>query len=280
MKLAQAPVLLALTLSAALACAKPPQRVMSLSLCTDQLVLNLLPPSRITSVTYLSRDRDQSYLNAMAWRVGVNHADPEEVVRQRPDLVIAGTFARPDTRRLLRAVGVPVLELPPPDSFDDIRRQMRKLGHVLGVEARAEELVRHMDATLARLAQESPKRRISIVGWDGGGSVPGKGTLFDAIVTAAGAVNLGAQPGVDSTRFDTEQLLMIHPDLLAYGDASITHPALYNSPLRHPLVQRLYRGRQVAYPELLYSCGLPQSADAAAQLRRVMLSAMAGSSPP
>lgn len=256
--------------------AATPQRIMSLSVCTDQLLLDLLPPERIVSVTYLSRDRSQSYLNEKAWRVGVNHGDPEEVVRERPDLVIAGTFAKPDTRRLLKSVGIAMLELPPPEDFGAIRRQTLQLGQVLGVQARARELVRQMDTTLAQLQSQTATHRISIIGWDGGGSVPGQGTLFDAIITAAGAVNLGARPGLDSTRFDTEQLLMIHPDLLAYGDADIADPALHNSPLGHPLVQRLYRGRQVIYPELLYSCGLPQSAEAAAQLRRVMLAALAG----
>jgi hypothetical protein len=39
-------------------------------------------------------------------------------------------------------------------------------------------------------------------------------------------------------------------------------------------VRRLYAGRQITYPETLYSCGLPQSADAARDLRRAMLDVM------
>jgi len=272
-------VLLMLFASAAHAGAAAPRRVMSLSLCTDQLLLDLLPPQRIVSVTYLSRDRHQSWLSAAAWKVGVNHGRAEEVVRERPDLVVAGDFTSPDTRRLLKSVGIPVLELPPANSFEDIRVQLRALGRALGAAARAEALLQQMDATLSALRATAPRRRITIVGWDGGNDVPGQGTLFNAIITAAGAVNLGAQPGLQSGHFDTEQLLMTHPDLLAYGDADIADPALHNGPLRHPLVQRLYRGRQVIYPELLYTCGLPQSAQAAVQLRQVMLSALAGRPP-
>ena len=269
---------LALGLLAGQAEASPPQRVMSLSLCTDQLLLDLLPPERITSVTYLSRDHRQSYLSTAAWQVGVNHGNAEEVVQQRPDLVLAGTFTSPDTRRLLKSVGIPVLELPPANSFDDIRVQTRALGQALGVETRAESLLQQMDHTLSALAATTAPS-ITVVGWDGSGGVPGRGTLFDAIISAAGAVNLGAQPGLDSTRFDTEQLLMTRPDLLAYGDSDAADPALHNSPLRHPLVQNLYQGRQLIYPELLYSCGLPQSAQAAAQLRQVMRAALNGKPP-
>ncbi|MEJ0006990.1 MAG: hypothetical protein WDM77_11640 [Steroidobacteraceae bacterium] len=35
-----------------------------------------------------------------------------------------------------------------------------------------------------------------------------------------------------------------------------------------------YAGRQLIYPELLYSCGLPQSAQAAVQIRQYMQAAL------
>lgn len=266
-----AALLTAALLAGQRAAAEVPRRVMSINLCSDQLVLALLPPSRITSVTYLSRDRDESYLSAEAWKVGVNHGTAEEVVSQRPDLVIAGSYTTPATRLLLEQAGIPLLALPPANDFQEIRQETREVGHAVGADARAEQLIRQMDATLAELAATAPKRSITIVGWDGGGSVPGRGTLFNAIITAAGAVNLGASPGLRSTRFDTERLLFVHPDLLAFGDATIAAPAMRNAPLMLPLVRHLYAGREIVYPELLYRCGLPQTAQAAVQIRRKML---------
>ncbi len=255
-------------------CAAPPQRVMSISLCSDQLLLDLLPPSRITSVTYLSRERNESYLNDEAWKVGVNHGTAEDVVRERPDLVLAGTYTTPDTRRLVKAVGIPMMELPPANTFEEIRDQTRELGHALGADAQADGLIRRMNTTLAQLAATAPKRRITIVSWDGGGSVPGRGTLDDAIFRAAGAVNLGAEPGLRSVQFDTERLLLAHPELLAFGDATTTTPSLRSGIFAQPVVRQQFAGRMITYPELLYSCGLPQSADAAVQLRRAMLAAL------
>jgi iron complex transport system substrate-binding protein len=261
-------------LLAAHATAVPPQRVMSINLCSDQLLLNLLPPERITSVTYLSREPYESYLSAAAWQVGVNYGLAEEVVRDHPDLVLAGLYTTPDTRHLLKSVGMAVMELPPANNFAEIREQTRQVAHAVGADEQAERLIRRMDATLAQLAATAPKQPITVVGWEGGGAVPGRGTLNDAIFTAAGAVNIGAAPGLRSVRFDAEQLLMSHPDLLAFGDATIATPALRNAPLALPVVRRLYAGRQIVYPELLYDCGLPQSADAAVQIRRVMLAAL------
>lgn len=261
-------LVLALPVTAA---APAPRRVMSINVCADQLVLALLPPSRITSVTYLSRDPDESFLSPEAWRVGINYGTAEEVVSERPDLVIAGSETTAVTRRLIREAGIALLTLRPANDFQDIRALTGLVGRAVGEDVKAEALIRRMNATLARLAATAPQRRITIVGWDGSGSVPGRGTLFNAIVTAAGAVNLGASPGLRSTRFDTEQLMFVHPDLLAFGDADIAAPSMRNGPLRQPLVRRLYAGRTIVYPELLYNCGLPETAAAAVQIRREML---------
>lgn len=250
-----------------------PRHVMSINLCADQLLLDLLPPERITSVTYLSRQPNESYLSEAAWKVGINYGGAEEVVQQRPDLVIAGLYTTADTRALLKSVGIALLELPPANSFQDIRDVTRALGRAVGATERAESLIQHMDATLAQLAATAPASPITVVGLEGG-SVPGAGTLFNAIVQAAGAANLGAAPGLLGSRFDAEQLLLAHPDLLAFGDASIAAPALHNSTITAPVVQRLYAGREIVYPELLYSCGLPQTADAAVQIRQMMLNVL------
>ena len=256
-----------------------PQRVTSLNLCSDQLLLELLPPDHIASVTYMSRESYQSYRTAEARRVGVNHGQAEQIVAERPDLVIAGLYTTPQTRFLLKSVGIPLLELPPANNFQEIRDITRRVAHAVGADEQAERLIRQMDDTLARLAATKPSRPITIIGWDGGGYVPGKDTLFDAIVSAAGAVNVGAAPGLRSGGVDTERLLMLHPDLLAFGDATLAAPALHTAPLFNPAVRRMYRGRAIRYPELLYSCGLPESAQAALQIRRVMLQVLGSKTP-
>jgi iron complex transport system substrate-binding protein len=256
--------------------AAAPQRVMSLNLCSDQLLLDLLPPDRITSVTYLSREPNKSYLSAAAYQVGINHGAAEEVVSQRPDLVIAGIYTTPATRLLIKQVGIPLLELDSANNFQQIRDITRRIGRAVGAEAKAEELLQKMDATLAQLAATAPRQPIRIVGWNGAGSVEGTDTLFDAIISAAGAINLGAMPGLRATYFGTEQLLMVHPDLLAFGDATVATASLHSAPILHPAVRARYAGREIVYPELLYSCGLPESAQAALQIRQVMQQVLHG----
>jgi iron complex transport system substrate-binding protein len=255
-----------------------PRHVMSLSVCTDDLLLDLLPPERIASVTYLSRDPSNSYLWAQAAKVGINHGYAEEVVAEKPDLVLAGTYTTPATRMLIKKLGMPMLELPPANNFDEIRAQTRTVAHALGRDAVAASLIARMDTTLKQLESTKPSRVIRVAGWSGGGSVPGKGTLFDAILRAAGGVNIASDEGESYTAFDIEQLLRARPDILAYGEDSVS-PSLRSDEAQHPIILKLYARRRISYPNALYSCGVVESADAAVALRASLFDAMRNTNP-
>jgi iron complex transport system substrate-binding protein len=262
----------------ALAEAPGPQHVMSLSMCTDALLLELLPPSRIASVTYLSREPSNSYLWPQAAKVAVNHGNPEEVLAERPDFVLAGTYASPSARALVKMTNIPILEVPPADDFDEIRSITRAVAHALGRDAAAEALIGKMDATLRHLNSTRPDRLIRVAGWNGDGTVPGRGTLFDAILTAAGGINIASRDGGRDGSFDLEQLLAARPDVIAYGSDTSTTPSLHTDAALHPLILKLYAGRRVSYPSALYGCGVVESADAAVALRASLLLAMSGGS--
>ncbi|HEY2465481.1 MAG TPA: ABC transporter substrate-binding protein [Steroidobacteraceae bacterium] len=252
-----------------------PQHVMSLSMCTDDLLLELLPPERIASVTYYSRDRGNSYQWPQAAKVRINWGTVEEVLAEKPDLVLAGTYTTPAARSLLKKFHWPLLEVPPAADFDEIRAVTRQVAHVLRREAVGEALIEKMDATLQQLAASRPRQIIRVAAWGEGRSIPGKGTLFDAILNAAGGVNIAASPdGGAYASFEVEQLIAAHPDILAYASDIADTPGLNTELAQHPLIRRLYSGRTVTYPGALYSCGVVESADAAVALRSSLLHAM------
>jgi iron complex transport system substrate-binding protein len=253
------------------------QHVMSLSMCTDDLLLDLLPPERIASITYYSRDPSNSYQWPQAAKVAINWGTVEEVLAEKPDLVLAGTYTTPAARALLKQLHLPLLEVPPAEDFDQIRTVTRLVAHALDRDAAGEALIARMDSTLRELAASKPAQNIRVAAWGEGGSIPGKGTMFDTILTAAGGVNIAAS--IDSrayTSFDVEQLLLARPDVLAYASHITDTPGLNTNLAQHPLILKLYSGRSVTYPSALYSCGVVESAGAALALRASLLQAMRG----
>ncbi len=123
------------------------------------------------------------------------------------------------------------------------------MARALGETQAGERLIAAMDATLRDLATNKPQQIIRVASWNGGGAVPRKGSLFDAILTAAGGVNIAASlPNTRDGSFDIEQLLMAHPDVLAYGTDANKSPALRDDADQHPLIMKLYARRRVYLP--------------------------------
>jgi len=252
-----------------------PQRVMSLNACTDQLVLLIASPERIRSVSYLAaRSAATAQIRQLAQKTPVNHGLAEEILAEAPDLVIAGPYTSLPAQQLARRSGVRVLDVDAAHSVADIRRITRQVAGALGEPARGEALIRRMDAQLAVLDRTRPARPIRAIGWNGAGRVPGKQSLFDAVLTAAGGVNLGAGRGAFEQNLDLEQLLALRPrpDLLLYTAADQTAPTLETAAVQHPILRQTYGGRRLAVPD--YACGTPQIADQALALRQQMLAAL------
>ncbi|WP_068874216.1 MULTISPECIES: ABC transporter substrate-binding protein [unclassified Phenylobacterium] len=260
-----AAIALAAALSSETVAAKP-QRILSMNQCTDLLVLQLVPKARIAGVTYLARDGARSLFPGAADGIAVNYGTPEDIIRFRPDLILSGDFSLAVTRRLAREVGAPIVEVKGARSFDDVRQALRQVGAAVGEPARAEALVRRMDAQLASLAAHPPPRPVRVVAWDGGATVPGTDTFANRIFAAAGAVNIAARPGAIYTSFDVERLLAANPEALLFGGDG--RPLLQNDEAQHRVVRRIFAGRRIPYPEAAFNCGLPQSAAAAVELRR------------
>lgn len=248
-----------------------PGRIMSLKICTDELLMELVPPSRIASVTFLSQESAALKLWPQAARIPINHNSAEEVLAIRPDLILTDSFTTPQMRRLLSQSGARIVEVPPAENFEQIRAATRLVGDAVGERPRADALIAQMDRALNDLAADKPKRAIRVMGWGGGGFVPGRLTLFNAVLEAAGGVNIAANDGY----YDVEGLIASRPDVLAYGDDYIDTPSLRVDQNAHPVLLKLFARRRIVYPSALFNCGVPRSALAAVQLRDQLNAAMA-----
>jgi iron complex transport system substrate-binding protein len=247
---------------------RPPQRIMSMMQCNDLLVLAMVPKQRIASVTYLAHDAVAAIMPGADRGIAINHGTAEDIIRQQPDLILAGAYSTPTARRLAKTVGARLVEIPPVNSFEDIRQVTRQVGALVGEPAKAERMIAQMDATLADLAAHRPKRAVTVAAWSGADSVPGKGTLIDEMIRLAGGTNIAAKlENAHYSSFGVEELLAAKPDAILQGRNDWTAPSLRGALAGHPLVKRLYTGRSITYPVPAVVCGMPQTADVVRGLR-------------
>lgn len=266
------PALLAAALFAlpAPADAQPaPERVVSINVCTDQLAMMIAGEGQLHSVSMLARDRNSSVMAAEAEAFAINHAQAEEIFLMRPDLVLAGTFSSRATVGLLRKLGVAVEEFAPATSFDDIRRDIRRVGALLRREEQAAALVAELDAGLAGLAALPASGR-SVALYESNSYTAGKGTLADEIFRTAGLVNVAERLGIaGGGRVPLEMLITARPDILARASSDYGAPALAQENFSHPAFAALEaRSLAVAVPVAHMICGAPFTLEAASVLRR------------
>ena len=139
--------------------------------------------------------------------------------------------------------------MPPAENFDQIRATVRLVAKAVGEQARGEALIAHMDAELAELAAHRPHHVLTVAEWGGGGYVPGRGGLFDTILTAAGARNV--ERG-SFGYYDVESLIAANPDALIYGDTYAGTTSLRADQDLHPALMQRYAGRRISIQPALW----------------------------
>jgi iron complex transport system substrate-binding protein len=240
--------------------------IMSLKVCTDELLLDLVPIDRIASVTFLSREKASLAQWPQGAKVAVNHNTAEEILSTHPDLILTDSFTAPGLRAILAKSGARVLEVPPADNWEQIRAVTRQVAQAVGEEARGEALIAKMDATLRDVAAHRPSRPVTVADWGGGGFVAGTGGLFDVLLTTVGARNI--ERG-SFAYYDVETLLAKNPDALVYGNSYAGTASLRADQDLHPALMRRYAGRRVSYSGL-YGCGVPETAEVARRLQQAL----------
>jgi iron complex transport system substrate-binding protein len=246
------------------------KRIVSLNLCADELVLRLADRDNIASVTWLSRDPDNSNVASLAAQVPVNHGLAEEVIALDPDLVVAGLHTGRSAVALLRRTGFPLIELAVPRSLDEIREQIRTVAGAVGEPQRGERMVTEMDDRLAGFAQAAPAIRRRALVLNPNSFTAGSNSLADKIMAAAGLANLAPALGVGNYgRVPLETVVTARPDLLIIDARRDGPPSWATELLRHPVLAALGKTRLVVLPSRLWTCGGPAVVEAVARLAQV-----------
>ncbi|MEW8505511.1 MAG: ABC transporter substrate-binding protein [Candidatus Thiodiazotropha sp.] len=260
---------LLILLSSLATAAEPPQRVVSVNLCSDQLLLMLADPEQVASVSYLSRDTDSSFVADQANSYPVNRARAEEIIRLRPDLVLVTPHDNPRLRTTLEQLGYPLHSLSLGHSFNDIVEDIRQLATRLSQRERGESLIQQMQQRLRSKAEE-PTHPPTAIFLQPRGYTSGSDTLQDEALRLAGWRNLATQHGVKGySPVPLEKVLYWQPETIFTSTYSGSGDSLAERQLRHPALQRLLANNpMVEIPYKHWICPGPMLADAVELLQK------------
>lgn len=257
-----------------------PQRVVSLNLCTDQIVMMLVPPERIAAVSRLSLDADMSVMAHRAQSLTVTSGMAEEILTLKADLVIAGTFTTRPTLALLKRLGYRVVKVGPAYSLDQIRKNIATIAEAVGEVGKGAALIDRFDKRRAGFLHALPKVRPVAAAYYASNYTSGSATLVDDIIRSAGFRNLASDMGMSGTaRLALEHLITLNPDLVVLGHTRAQYQTVTAENLKHPAFKAMLETvAHVTVPDRLTICGTPHTLDAVERLigARSTIAARAG----
>lgn len=246
-----------------------PQRIASLGLCTDQVLLMLVDRSRIVTVNHQAANPAVSYMVDAVHGIPLNQGTAEEIIPFQPDLVISTSFASPDSVRMLRALGYRVELMPLPTSVAGIHDMLLQAGEWFGETEKARALVARMDATIAEAQarnRDKPVRKAII--YSPNGYTIGADTLEHDVLLQAGYRNLAAEMGISHFKqISLETLVTVAPERILIDNYAYNQNSLAYSYVNHPVVRHMIpQENRMHVPTQLRDCAGPQVADEVAWL--------------
>mgnify|MGYP003126021410 FL=1 len=240
--------------------AESPERIVSLSLCSDELLLRLADRDRIASLSYLSADPDFSAISNELSGIHLNRGRAEEVVLLDPDLVLSSQFSASSALNLLQQLGYSISTLGFPTSLQETYAQIRELGLQLEEEERAEMLINEMrDQVEAIRLELDARNNLSAVFYSNNGFSFGRHTLRDSFLQSLGINNVAADYGIVSFgKLPLEVLIEAKPDFLLVDASSLHQNRLAHPLLNHPVLQA-YFGEEniIVLPDKYFQCAGP-----------------------
>lgn len=249
-----------------------PLRVASLNLSADEVLVEILPPGRLVSVTQWA---DVPGTSNVVGRVPKNvhrfvKADMEQLVALRPDIVVVSEYTDADFLKQLERSGLRVHRMLGLSTIAGVRGAILDLGRAVGEDEAARRLVAVYDTKLAELARRlAGVRQPRVLYWSGN-MTAGADTAIGALIEAAGAINVGREMGITGIAPPgAERAFVTNPDAVLVG----TWPGSKEALTGHALFSQwaaVREGRIVAMRTELLVALSQFTADAAWELAHLL----------
>jgi iron complex transport system substrate-binding protein len=248
-------------------------RIVSMNVCTDQLLITLADPEQIIGLSRFSRD--VSWAADDISRFPILSGGAEDVLVLKPDIVVASLFDKRSTRELLKQHGLHVAEFAVPQNLNEAKIQIRQMGKIAGHPDRATLEIGRLDAAIARARLVVGDKHYSVLPLTRRGWVSGSDSFVSALLTETGLFSAAGDLGFGMGGFASlEAIVNLKPDFILVSQAGDHAGDDGQAFLLHPALERFYPAtKRIVIPERLTECGgvmLAQALDVLVQeLQRV-----------
>ncbi|GAB6091175.1 ABC transporter substrate-binding protein [Spirochaeta dissipatitropha] len=199
-----------------------PGSIISLSLFSDEVLLEMLPLDRFPAVSSLAVNPIYSNVADIAAGISpVIEFNVEQIISIYPDLVIAADWSETDKIAQLRQAGIPVFQIATPQSLEELKSSILTLGELTGEPDAAASIVDDMKNRIQlleeRIAQIDEDARVQALDYNNWGTANGADTTWDLVLNLAGIRNAVADleaGDFGQVPLSKEILISLDPDIL------------------------------------------------------------------
>ena len=217
-----------------------PQRIVSQTLGTDEILLAICRPERVIAFSKFALDPEYSNVVDIARERNARRVEStEDILTLNPDLIFIASYSRAEIAEQLQTTGAPVFRFASFDRIDDIKKNIRTVGYATGDDERAAEVVAEMERRIEAGRARIPKgvKPPRVLSYGVTGSTAGGDTLFDDILHTVGAVNVASERGLKGfQKVSAEQLSEWQPDFIITGSGTDSAEGTRRQLLANPAV--------------------------------------------
>ncbi len=250
-----------------------PQRILTVSAGTDELMLGLVEPERMAAINESLADTEHTNIPWVRERIPtviVRSPSVEQIAALRPDLVVVTPWMPRENIDAIRELNVPVLVCKSAATMEDIHSNIRLFAAAVGEPERGEKLIGMMEeklaeirAKIAEVPEEKKHKSIALISIMV--NYGGAGCTFDELCRYTDSINAKAAAGNHMGQEMTkEQLVAANPDYLffpSYEDGATNEENYGRQYLEDPSLAQMtaVRERQIGHPWARYVYNLSQN---------------------
>lgn len=220
-----------------------PQRVVTLSLGLDEIVMALTGPERFGAISDIARS---GYSNIVPQAEQVPERvinDLEYILGLTPDILLLDGMAQPELVAQARASGLTVFITDLHDTVGDHLANIQLIAYILGEEeagaALMEKVQQRVDHLTALVEEAAGREKPRVIHLAPDLYVPGSGTTSEEFITLAGGINAVSEAGlVNWQQVALEKLVELAPEVIVHDEYDadrlrseiLDHPAMADVP--------------------------------------------------
>lgn len=213
----------------------PPQRIMSVGLAMDNILLAVTDPARVVGVTSLATDPQWSYVvDAVRPHMTlVEQLNAEQVLALVPDIVLVAVWNDPDVVHQLRDLGINLYTFAAFDTVADALDNINRIADITGDDERAQQLIDDFYRRYGQVAfRIAGVERPRVLSWDDWNATAGPGMSIHDIIELAGGVNVAAEHGITGWHtIDAEAVIQMNPDVIVTPSSAAFAEQIKNDPV-------------------------------------------------